>query len=126
MADLPDYGSMGLTLLGQPAEHVTGATTFALGEKLVGELGHRLHLAPGESAPVTLVVTWFFPNHRKVGRYYAAKFDSALAVAKYVAENFARLPAQTKLWRDTWYDSTLPYRFLNQPFANTSTLATTT
>ena len=123
---LPDYGSMGLALLGQPAEHSTGNAVVPLGEKLVGELGCRLRLAPGESATATFVVTWFFPNYRKVGRYYAAKFDSALAVARYVAGNFARLSAQTRLWRDTWYDSTLPYWFLNRTFANTSTLATTT
>ena len=61
--------------------------------KLVGGLGRKLKLGGGESAVVTFVVTWNFPNMgslegRGHGRYYATKFASAQAVADHLAENY--------------------------------------
>jgi len=130
--EMADNGTMGLALLGAPAESNSGEKSVSLQEKLVGALGRKVKVAPGETATVTFVLTWFFPNlkggfHTAVqGRYYASKFDSALAVAKYVAGNQQRLIGDTLLWRDTWYDSTLPYWFLDRTFLNTSILATST
>ena len=66
------------------------------------------------------------PDLESKQRFYADEFDSSLAVAQYVADNYAELSSLTKLWVDTWYDSTLPHWLLNRTFANTSTLATQT
>ncbi|SPE60297.1 conserved hypothetical protein [Verrucomicrobia bacterium] len=102
------------------------------GQKLIGALGRRLKLAPGTSATLTFVVTWHFANLRigglgnHDGRWYGKRFPDALGVAAYVAKNFERLRAQTRLWHETWYDSTLPYWFLDRTFLNTSILATNT
>ncbi len=130
--ELPDYGSMGLALLGAPAEYTSEEKTVPLAEKLVGKIGRKLRIEAGQSATVTFLLTWFFPNLSHLplvpiqGRYYASRFDTALTVARYVAENIDRLSSQTFLWRDTWYDSTLPFWFLDRTFLNTSILASST
>jgi uncharacterized protein (DUF608 family) len=143
LSTLFDFGTMGLALLGAPAEHRRAGCEKAgfggknadeadrpLEDRLAGSLGRKLSLKPGESATVHFVVCWHFPNLDLKGvlkgRYYARRFDSSLAVARHVSGHFDRLSSQTRLWRDTWYDSTLPHWFLNRTFANLSTLATTT
>lgn len=140
---LPDFGTMSLALLGEPAEsNNNGSDAFdfsdtggkpaegKLSDKLVGTLGRTVELKPGEAATFTFVVTWHFPNLTLLeslkGRHYAARFANAPAVAEYVAKNYERLASTTRSWRDAWYDSTLPYWFLNRTFANTSILATST
>lgn len=144
LEELPDFGTMGLALLGTPAEHAlasTGSGGFegspgeeaaaALDQPLIGALGRKLRLKPGQSATVEFVLVWRFPNLElkglgRVGRHYAVRFPSAQAVARYVADHRKRLVSGTRLWRDTWYDSTLPYWFLDRTFLNTSILATST
>jgi uncharacterized protein (DUF608 family) len=119
-------------LLGEAAEQASADQTAPFNEKLSGALGRKLTLAPGQPALVTFVLAWHFPNLslggplQKAGRYYATRFPSAHAVVRYVADQFDRLAAGTRLWRDTWYDSTLPFWFLDRAFLNTSILATST
>ena len=128
---LPDHGSMGLALLGAPADLCADALTAPLDAKLAGSIGRKFSLEPGAAASVDFVLAWYFPNLkidgvRDDGRWYATRFDSALAVAAYLVQHFKRLTDQTRLWRDTWYDSTLPYWFLDRTQLNTSILATST
>jgi hypothetical protein len=109
------------------------SATADLDQQLVGQVARKLVLQPGEERVVDFAICWHFPNFRArgignapVGHYYTARFDSALAVTRYLAEEFGRLAADTRKWVDTWYDSTLPYWLLDRTMANTSTLATTT
>ena len=131
LTGLPDYGSMGICLLGNPADTCADGLDAPLNAKLTGTLSRKLALAAGASATVDFVVTWYFPNLkingvRDDGRWYASKFKSALEVADYVVKNRKRLIDDTMLWRDTWYDSSLPYWFLDRTQLNTSILATST
>ena len=109
------------------------------GHKLIGSLVRSMSLEAGQEATATFLITWHFPHldmqkwHiermetlKDNGRYYATRFPSAAAVAEHVATHFASLYAQTRLWHDTWYDSTLPYWFLDRTMLNTSSLASST
>jgi non-lysosomal glucosylceramidase len=141
MERLADFGSMALSLLGPPAELAlakgsigfdgtpTDDASVPLSGMLTGTLGRTVHLQPGESTEIVFLVSWHFPNLTldklgDVGRLYTKRFNSATWVAEYVALNFERLAEGTRLWRDTWYDSTLPFWFLDRTLINASTLAT--
>jgi len=130
VATQPGFGTLCLGLAGPPADATSGDAEAAAGaEPLVGSLARRVTLAPGGRAGVDFLVAWHFPNVGILGdakRHYTARFADAAAVAGHVAANLDRLAARTRLWRDTWYDSSLPWWFLDRTFANTSTLATTT
>jgi uncharacterized protein (DUF608 family) len=131
LKELPDHGTLALALLGAAAE-TSGDQSVSFSEKLIGSLGCKFSLAPGETKAATFVLAWHFPNlsikdsFQNCGRFYATKFASAEAVAEYVTKNFSRLESQTRLWRDTWYDATLPFWFLDRTFLNASILATST
>lgn len=147
----PDFGSMGLAVLGEgddvlaslslpePDKAGIAATLFSdsglasagegrkpLDQSLCGALGKKFRVAAGQQAKVTFLVAWSFPNRPKNGNFYAVRCPDAAATARYVAENFQRLSDATRLWHDTWYDSSLPYWLLDRLFSTTSTLATST
>jgi len=149
--DEPDFGTMTLALL-DPTDADRGIADGVVlldgpngtvselklsdsappASKTIGALVRKLSLDPGASHTARFVVAWCFPNqklervHGGVGQYYATRFKSSAAAAEYVAENFDRLTSTTRLWRDTFYDSTLPYRFLDRTHQNISILATST
>lgn len=145
-----DFGSMSLALLAPTAadravpavpegslpemvflaaaDRPEEAAARPFGQRLCGALVRRMELPPQGEATATLLLTWHFPNLKLKdgGRFYASRFSSSAAVASYLAENFDMLDRQTRLWRDTWYDSTLPHWFLDRTLLNASILATST
>lgn len=143
----PDFGSLSIASLNEEGKVNTGLswplpenpfeifmdkeTIKAIDEKLIGAVISQHQLLPGKNVSSNFVLSWYFPNLKfkgigGEGRYYQNKFHSAGEVAQYIRQNFKKLSSQSKLWKETWYDSTLPWWFLERTFLNISSLATTT
>jgi uncharacterized protein (DUF608 family) len=106
--------------------NVADTTPSPAGKTWNGALAVPFTLQPGESRTVGFTLAWHFPNRYVnysqihyfefadertkfwLGNRYNGWFRSALDVATYVAEERERLTAQTRLARDTFYDTTLP------------------
>ena len=119
-------GSQGQDVLTEPAP-----PEYALTESRTSGIATRMvTLKPGEKKTFSHVLTWHFPNtvepDRKAGHYYASLFKDAGAVLDYVTENHDRLVNDTRKWRDTWHDSTLPHWLLDRIHMTSCCLATGT
>jgi non-lysosomal glucosylceramidase len=152
---LTDFGTMALSVLGNgsPLVSVSLPESASLAEVFDGDalasdnctdkpldsrlrcaIGRQVEIAPGAETTVTIAVTWHMPNLRfrneeqqeLVRNRYVTRFGNAIDVAQYVARNFERLAAQTRLWHDTYYDSTLPYWLLDRLHSTVGNLATET
>jgi non-lysosomal glucosylceramidase len=155
--DVPGYGSMTLSVLGSGREmryvadvgpkldpdsvinSLRRETNIAQKQDrspLIGAAGQTVEIAPGKTATIDFLLTWWFPYYGHVSgemgavknssfiRHYAGRFISANSVADYVSNHFKRLAGQTRLWNKTWYESTLPYWFLDRTFIPIDCLAT--
>ncbi|UCH35024.1 MAG: hypothetical protein JSV65_01340 [Armatimonadota bacterium] len=93
-------------------------------------------LKPREKKTVTFVLAWHFPNHyadydqnlasHRIGNMYNNWFADAQQAAEYVAADLPRLAAETRLFRDAFYDSNLPYWLLDCISSQISTLRSQT
>ncbi len=114
----------------------TESLTKSASQKLIGNIVTTVNIPAGQTVNVDFIISWHTPNlvigngktlpKADEGRFYANQFNNAKEVAEFVAINFQELSAKTKLWHKTWYDSTLPFWFLDRTFLNVSTMATTT
>jgi non-lysosomal glucosylceramidase len=146
---MPDYGTMALAFLGSDASgaHLDLVTrdlpdslfaapagrleaVAAPAVTLCGGVTVPFELAPGESRVFTFAVTWHFPNmyreHQRVGNAYAQRFGDAGAVIVHLARQGTALANATRLWHETYYDSTLPWWLLDRVHSTVANLATTT
>jgi non-lysosomal glucosylceramidase len=140
----PDFGTLALSVLDEaatvypahfeefrkhgkpPADGQRDSSEFPLGESNpdAGMLT-RFSLEPGAFREVVFLLTWHFAGGEH-GRMYGNWFDSALGVARYLQSNLDRLTTQTRLFRETYFDSTLPNWLLARLIKPISTLATNT
>ena len=145
----PDWGSMALAAVGAadaggsarleaaPEQSVFIAAgepgaSAPFGKTLVGGVRQARRIPAGGKATFDFVLAWHFANVKEgvrgaeTGLYYGKRFKDAADVAAQVAANLPRLAENTLCWRDTWYDSTLPYWFLERIFIPNDCLAATT
>ncbi len=138
---LGDWGTLVLALAGHGA---SGAIVEDLDPEALGSLaGDRegsyyfpnkgigalvspeVTLGPGARHTFTFVLAWHMPNFEH-GHEYANRFANASEVAHYVLDHHDRLTRDTRRWRDTFYDSTLPYWLLDRVHSTVSNMATGT
>jgi non-lysosomal glucosylceramidase len=119
--DAQDFGTFTVEFLSGANHTVIGSTST---------VGKTVDLEPGQAKEVTLIIAWHFPNAAKSmpskTNWYATKWKDASAVSAEIVEKWSHLRDTTLAWNRTWYDSSLPYWFLDRTFVNTSILATTT
>lgn len=148
--DAADSGTLALALLGVEGELLSSEALPAGWRKGLAAVqdavpqgagvirSNMIHLAANESVEVRFAIAWHFANghagslfpgeitrRNEQRNYYSMFYGDAGDVIHELTENHNQLAAATRLWRDTWYDSTLPVWFLDRTFVNTSTLATT-
>jgi len=147
LAKQRDWGSMALAAIGAGRGSAQLAappeqSVFAAGgpasasspadQTLFGGVAQSLSLEPGASGTMPFVVAWHFANTietvkgAETGHGYGKRFKDAAEVAQNVAGNFSRLDQTARLWNATWYDSTLPYWFLERSIIPLGSLASPT
>lgn len=104
-----------------PAHHEFPLGTTSPDAGLVSEFD----LEPGEEKEVTFLLCWHFVGGEH-GRMYANWFPDVSGVARHLQENLDGLTQATRLFRDTYFDSTLPHWLLARLMMPISTLATNT
>ncbi|MFO7946650.1 MAG: GH116 family glycosyl-hydrolase [Armatimonadota bacterium] len=115
--------------MGSVTDTVQKGLTSA-GQTRNGALVRSCTIGPREQTKIVFLYTWYFPNRYVnwgqeqfgitdtksyfwLGNNYANWFDNSLGVARYVQEHFDELSKQTHRFRDTFYDSSLPYWYLD-------------
>lgn len=145
-----DYGSMAFCCLADDAQPVSrlsdwpvqpatlqpnaNAAVVDFSQPLVGAFSVSRKLAPGTATQLSFAISWYFNNpHPKLkqhlqdaqeGYWYGARFADAAAVMRYYLDNREKLDRETRLWKETWNDTTLPHWFMDRTFINIGTLAT--
>ena len=90
-------------------------------------LAATVSLAPGEKVEVPFLFAWHYPNKYAqngewMGCHYATKWTNARAVVRHAAADYQALCKKTEQFRETFYDSTLPYWMLDGITANSATI----
>lgn len=142
LSEQKDFGTIGMGIVGEEIFGAIKSDSWAQFRRTLKcdnpyAVGGRQAILPGQTRSFEFIVAWHFPHVNREGmanlqrsdvfkRHYSTRFKDAREVFTSVVNKRAALQLTTKLWTSTWYDSTLPYWFLDRTMANTSTLSTAT
>jgi uncharacterized protein (DUF608 family) len=97
-------------------------------QTVYGAVATSVTVPAGKSVEVPFLLAWHYPNkysagpHQWMGCHYATQWPDAKAVLREAVKDFATLRARTERFRQTFYDSTLPYWLLDCVTANAAIL----
>ena len=109
-----------------PARAQAGAPT-PIGRTTYGAVASTVHVAAGKTVGIPFLLAWHYPNkyshaHEWMGCHYATQWTDARAVIREAAAGSSNLRERTEQFRQTFYDSTLPYWLLDSITANAAIL----
>lgn len=147
---LPDVGSLAIQVWCKGASHFadpgsgrssteSSSHSDSSDSRVVGSASSQVQIPAGKSKRFVAYVAWYYPNYgvpkrdlallqepRPLKRHYSTKFRHAGEIIDFVVKNERHFVEHTRLWNQTWYDSTLPYWFLDRTFIPIDCLATAT
>jgi uncharacterized protein (DUF608 family) len=94
-----------------------------MGRTINGAVANSISVSAGETVEVPFILAWHYPNkygahQRRIGCHYTTVWPNARAVLQEAAANVSTLRERTEKFRKSFYDSTLPYWFLDCLSAN--------
>ena len=110
-----------------PLADATSSTPSPLGQTFNGAVSATVTVPAGKSVEVPFLLAWHYPNKYNAGQKwmgcnYAIQWPDARAVLHEAVTAFPTLQRRTELFRQTFYDSTLPYWLLDCVTANAAIL----
>lgn len=94
-----------------------------MGRTVNGAVASTVTIPPGGTVEVPFLFGWHYPNKYNthgvwMGCHYATQWANAREVVREAAAHYHVLRARTEQFRNTFYDSTLPYWLLDCVTAN--------
>jgi len=110
-----------------PLAHANASPPTPPDQTIYGAVAATVSVPAGKSVEVPFLLAWHYPNkynasHAWMGCHYATQWPDARAVMREAAAGFAALRERIEQFRQTFYDSTLPYWLLDCVTANAAIL----
>lgn len=111
-----------------PLQSLPPSAPSPAGQTVHGALAATVTVPAGSTWEIPFLLTWHYPNNYYdnsgdwIGRYYTTRWPDAQAVMRDAIANYNGWHQQTALFRETFYDSTLPYWLLDCITSNAAIL----